>query len=68
MVQLAFFINIYNALVIHGYVEVGPPTHFWQRLAFFRRVSYIIGGHTFSLNDIEHGMLAYTICSLFLSR
>ena len=29
---LAFFINIYNALVIHGTVQFGTPTSTWQRL------------------------------------
>ncbi len=29
--KLAFFINIYNALVIHGYLRMGAPTNMWQR-------------------------------------
>lgn len=29
--RLAFFINIYNALVIHGYLRLGAPTNMWQR-------------------------------------
>ena len=29
--KLAFFINIYNALVIHGNVVLGPPKGLWQR-------------------------------------
>lgn len=28
---LAFFINIYNALVIHANVMRGPPVNLWQR-------------------------------------
>ena len=28
---LAFFINIYNALVIHATVVKGPPVNLWQR-------------------------------------
>ena len=28
---LAFFINIYNALVIHANVVRGPPVSLWQR-------------------------------------
>eukprot|EP01094_Clydonella_sp_ATCC50884_P000341 TRINITY_DN10267_c0_g1_i1.p1 TRINITY_DN10267_c0_g1~~TRINITY_DN10267_c0_g1_i1.p1 ORF type:complete len:520 (+),score=191.95 TRINITY_DN10267_c0_g1_i1:33-1592(+) len=55
--RMAFFINIYNALVIHAYVEKGPPRTSWQRLRFFTRMSYKIGGQNFSLNDIEHGVL-----------
>lgn len=55
--KLAFFINVYNAMVIHAYVEVGPPGSLIQRHRFFNRVTYLIGGHFFSLNDIEHGIL-----------
>uniref|UniRef100_A0A1A7Y9A8 Uncharacterized protein n=2 Tax=Iconisemion striatum TaxID=60296 RepID=A0A1A7Y9A8_9TELE len=29
--KLAFFINIYNALVIHGCLRLGAPTNLWQR-------------------------------------
>jgi hypothetical protein len=29
--KLAFFINTYNALVIHGNVRMGAPTNMWQR-------------------------------------
>ena len=29
--KLAFFINTYNALVIHGHLRLGPPTSMWQR-------------------------------------
>jgi hypothetical protein len=29
--KLAFFINVYNALVIHANVVRGPPINLWQR-------------------------------------
>ena len=29
--KLAFFINIYNALVIHANIVRGPPDNLWQR-------------------------------------
>ena len=29
--KLAFFINIYNAQVIHANVTMGPPINLWQR-------------------------------------
>lgn len=35
--KLAFFINIYNALVIHGSLRLGAPTNMWQR--------YRVGSH-----------------------
>jgi len=54
---LAFFINIYNALVIHANVVRGPPVNLWQRYKFFNTISYTIGGYTFALNEIENGVL-----------
>ena len=29
--KLAFFINLYNSLVIHGSIKNGPPDGLWQR-------------------------------------
>lgn len=55
--KLAFFINIYNVLVIHATVEKGVPTNNLQRYKFFSGTSYLIGGYTLSLNDIENGIL-----------
>ncbi|XP_026151569.1 uncharacterized protein LOC113123596 [Mastacembelus armatus] len=55
--KLAFFINLYNALVIHGYLRLGAPTNMWQRYRFFNYVSYLIGGEVFTLQDIENGVL-----------
>uniref|UniRef100_A0A674CZL8 Zgc:152951 n=1 Tax=Salmo trutta TaxID=8032 RepID=A0A674CZL8_SALTR len=55
--KLAFFINTYNALVIHGNVRMGAPTNIWQRYKFFNYVSYLIGGEVFTLQDIENGVL-----------
>lgn len=55
--RLAFWINIYNALVIHGIVALGLRQSVWEAGPFFRRVRYVVGGHVFSLDDIEHGLL-----------
>nr|XP_061799196.1 uncharacterized protein LOC133590592 [Nerophis lumbriciformis] len=54
---LAFFINIYNALVIHGFLRIGAPTNILQRYRFFNYVSYLIGGEVYTLQDIENGVL-----------
>lgn len=54
---LAFYINVYNALVIHAHVTLGKPTSLWGRLRFFDKVAYNIGGMHLSLNDIEQGIL-----------
>nr|CAB3262454.1 uncharacterized protein LOC100179648 [Phallusia mammillata] len=54
---IAFFVNIYNALVIHGNIEYGFPENTWQRYKFFNRCRYVIGRHAYSLQDIENGVL-----------
>uniref|UniRef100_A0A1I8IIJ6 DUF547 domain-containing protein n=1 Tax=Macrostomum lignano TaxID=282301 RepID=A0A1I8IIJ6_9PLAT len=55
--RLAFFINVYNALVLHAKLARGPPTSLWSRYRFFADSAYIIGGQSYSLLDIEHGVL-----------
>jgi rSAM/selenodomain-associated transferase 2 len=55
--RLAFWINVYNALALHGVVRLGLRTSVWEVWNFFGRVSYEIGGHVLSLDDIEHGIL-----------
>ncbi|XP_066497075.1 uncharacterized protein zgc:152951 isoform X2 [Hoplias malabaricus] len=55
--KLAFFINVYNALVIHGNLRLGFPKNMWQRYRFFNYVSYLIGGEVFTLQDIHNGVL-----------
>jgi hypothetical protein len=53
----AFWINLYNALVVHALVEFGPAKNTLERLTWFDKPSYVVGGARFSLNDIEHGVL-----------
>jgi hypothetical protein len=55
--RLSFWINIYNSAVIHGVIELGLRKSVKEFRGFFDRVAYEIGGHRFSLNDIEHGIL-----------
>lgn len=38
-------------------VEFGPATGTLQRLAWFAKINYIVGGLKYSSNDIEHGVL-----------
>eukprot|EP00040_Diaphanoeca_grandis_P009777 m.50107 g.50107 ORF g.50107 m.50107 type:complete len:501 (+) comp21213_c0_seq1:199-1701(+) len=56
-VRLAFTLNLYNLVVSHAFVKVGIPTSNLKRYAFFDRIGYEIGGHAYSLNDIENGIL-----------
>jgi hypothetical protein len=53
----AFFLNIYNSMVIHGLIHYGSPKNAAERNKFFNSVRYNIQGNLYSLNDIEHGIL-----------
>ena len=53
----AFWINIYNILIIHGVIEFDIRGSVLDVTNFFGRVSYNIGGFVFTPDDIEHGIL-----------
>mmetsp|Transcript_26795 Transcript_26795/g.39740 ORF Transcript_26795/g.39740 Transcript_26795/m.39740 type:complete len:303 (-) Transcript_26795:119-1027(-) len=55
----AFFINVYNSLVIHALVNglIKHDSSFFSRLRMYATASYNIGGRVYSLNDIENGIL-----------
>lgn len=54
---MAFYLNLYNCMVLHAEVEVGHPGGMLERRRFYGRCCYQIGNSMFSLNDIEHGIL-----------
>lgn len=55
--KLAFWLNLYNALVIDGIIHYGVRDTVNEVSGFFSRAAYHIGGYRFSLDDIEHGIL-----------
>jgi hypothetical protein len=55
--RLAFWINVYNALVFHGIVAAGIRRTVWEMRGFYGRVCYRIGGFVLSADDVEHGIL-----------
>ena len=55
--RMAFFINVYNALIVHATIVKGVPDDTFKRLKFFDEAKYDIGGLQYSANDIEHGVL-----------
>jgi len=58
--KLSFWINIYNIIALHSYIisETNDPLlSMFGRTPFFNNNKYIINGHEFSLDDIEHGIL-----------
>ncbi|MCB9564573.1 MAG: DUF547 domain-containing protein [Kofleriaceae bacterium] len=55
--RIAFWINVYNVLTVHGVVALGVRTSVMEIPTFFGRVAYRVGGHVLTLDDIEMGVL-----------
>uniref|UniRef100_A0A7N0TU66 DEP domain-containing protein n=1 Tax=Kalanchoe fedtschenkoi TaxID=63787 RepID=A0A7N0TU66_KALFE len=55
--KLAFFLNLYNMMVIHAVIRIGHPGGLIDRRLFFSDFMYLVGGHSFSLSEIENGIL-----------
>jgi len=55
--KLAFWTNLYNTIVVDGIVTLGVKESVKEVPGFFRRIKYAIGSHSFSADDIEHGIL-----------
>jgi hypothetical protein len=56
--RIVLFVNAFNTLMIHSCIVKGNPgANLLERTAFLRSARYNIGGHIFSLLDIEHGIL-----------
>ncbi|CAN8062232.1 unnamed protein product [Agarophyton chilense] len=53
----AFFLNVYNSLIIHALAVMSPPRTKFERISLFNTAAYNIGGRVYSLNMIEHGIL-----------
>lgn len=55
--RLAFWINLYNCLIIHGIIALGVRESVKEVSGFFVRIAYNVGEWLFSADDIEHGIL-----------
>ncbi|MCL7419682.1 MAG: glycoside hydrolase family 15 protein [Methylobacter sp.] len=55
--RIAFWVNVYNAFVIHGVVDLEVVRSVKEVPRFFSRIQYMIGGRLYTPDDIEHGIL-----------
>ncbi|XP_010918370.1 uncharacterized protein [Elaeis guineensis] len=55
--KMAFFLNLYNAMVIHAVIRLGRPGGVIDRRAFYTDFQYIVGGYHYSLSTIKNGIL-----------
>ncbi|KAL3497506.1 hypothetical protein ACH5RR_040238 [Cinchona calisaya] len=58
-VQIAFWINIYNSLIMHAYLAYGIPHSSLRRLALFHKAAYNIGGRAVNADAIEQSILCF---------
>ncbi|WOL08517.1 hypothetical protein Cni_G17270 [Canna indica] len=55
--RLAFWINVYNALIMHAYLAYGVPKSDIKLFYLMQKASYIVGGQSFSAAEIEFVIL-----------
>jgi hypothetical protein len=55
--RLAFWINLYNALIVDAVIQIGVKRSVNEAPGFFWRAAYAIGGQRYCAFDIEYGIL-----------
>jgi glutaredoxin len=55
--RTAFAINVYNLMIKYAFMKVGIGTTNLARASFFSQCQMNIGGHLFTFNDLENGVL-----------
>ncbi|KAL6603270.1 hypothetical protein ACP70R_043631 [Stipagrostis hirtigluma subsp. patula] len=55
--RLAFWINLYNALMMHAYLAYGVPRSDMKLFSLMQKAAYTIGGHSFNAAFIEYVIL-----------
>ncbi|KAF8411526.1 hypothetical protein HHK36_004078 [Tetracentron sinense] len=55
--KLAFFLNLYNTMAIHAILLRGYPVRALERRKLLGDFKYVVGGSTYSLSAIQHGIL-----------
>jgi hypothetical protein len=55
--KIAFWINLYNSLIIHGIIALNVRETVKETYDFFGYITYRIGIADYSADDIEHGIL-----------
>lgn len=55
--QIAFWVNLYNALIMHAYLAYGVPENDIKLFALMQKACYTIGGQPVSAAEIEFVIL-----------
>lgn len=63
--KLAFWINMYNACVMHGFLQYGVPSSSEKLLTLMNKATLNIGGNIINAHTIEHFILRKPASSIF---
>ncbi|XP_022998242.1 uncharacterized protein LOC111492939 isoform X2 [Cucurbita maxima] len=55
--RLAFWINLYNALIMHAYLAYGVPKSELKLFSLMQKAAYTVGGNSISATGIEYVIL-----------
>ncbi|XP_050382416.1 uncharacterized protein LOC126799288 [Argentina anserina] len=55
--KLAFWMNLYNALIMHAYLAYGVPRSDLKLFSLMQKAAYTVGGHSYSATAIEYVIL-----------
>ncbi|KAL5130362.1 hypothetical protein HKD37_12G033443 [Glycine soja] len=55
--KLAFWINVYNACIMHGFIQYGVPSTPEKLLALMNKATLNVGGNIINAQAIEHFIL-----------
>ncbi|KAJ1254498.1 hypothetical protein BS78_10G242200 [Paspalum vaginatum] len=55
--RLAFWINLYNALIMHAYLAYGVPENDIKLFSLMQKACYMVGGQSVSAAEIEYVIL-----------
>ncbi|XP_050218781.1 uncharacterized protein LOC126669370 isoform X2 [Mercurialis annua] len=55
--KMAFWINVYNALIMHAFLAYGVPRSDMKLFSLMQKAAYTIGGRSVTAADIEFGIL-----------
>ncbi|XXG70932.1 hypothetical protein AAC387_Pa07g0299 [Persea americana] len=55
--KLAFWINLYNALIMHAFLAYGVPRSDLKLFSLMQKAAYTVGGHSFNATTIEYQIL-----------
>lgn len=55
--MIAFLLNLYNVGILYAFMKVGISNSSMTRSAFFTVIKFNVGGHLYSFQDLENGIL-----------